>query len=186
MISIVENLIPKHIALAASIAIPDKDWQWWHRYNNNDSVKYGSVDHLRFPNACRIALEEIAKTFIPPDGCFPDMDYHAGGMHMIPPEGWLGGHYDAEYHPLYSWKRFGSLVWFANEKWNLEWGGKLVVSNQEIIPEFNKAVFFETENCWHEVTRVIGPEYRKTLALFYWKKVDNIPTKANKKANFKG
>jgi Rps23 Pro-64 3,4-dihydroxylase Tpa1-like proline 4-hydroxylase len=179
-----ENSISEHIAIAASVAIPKEDWQWWHRYVGKDSVKYGSVDHLRFPNACRIALEELARTFVPPSGCFPDMDYHAGGMHMIPPEGWLSGHYDAEYHPLYNWQRVGSLVWFANEKWEDNWGGKLVIKGKEITPKFNTCVYFDTKDCWHEVTRITGPEFRKTLAIFYWKVVDSVDKKASRKANF--
>lgn len=179
-----KTFIPNHLALAASNAIPDKNWQWWHRYNNKDSVKYGSVDHLRFPNACRLALEEIARRFSPPDGVFPDLDYHAGGMHMLPPGGWLAGHYDAEYHPLFPWKRVGSLVWFANQEWQEDWGGHLIVEGETIIPEFNKIAYFDTEKCWHEVTKVTGPEFRKTMALFYWKKVDFIPDSAVKNANF--
>ena len=59
---------------------------------------------------------------------------------MLPPNGWLGGHYDAEYHPLYNWKRIGSLVWFANIKWEESWGGQLIVGDIKILPKFNTAV----------------------------------------------
>lgn len=183
-IRIVKNIIPNHIALSASVAFPDHNWQWWHRYNNENSIKYGSVDHQRFPNACRIALEEIARNFTPPKDSFPDFDYHAGGMHMLPPGGFLNGHYDAEFHPLYNWKRVGSLVWFANQSWGEDWGGELFVKDQVIIPEFNCAAYFDTDKCWHGVKQVLGPEYRKTLAIFYWKQVDSVPRNSHKSAVF--
>jgi Rps23 Pro-64 3,4-dihydroxylase Tpa1-like proline 4-hydroxylase len=186
MIIQIRNFIPRSIAIAASNAIPDENWQWWHRYNNKNSIKYGSTDHLRFPNSCRIALEEIGRNFLAPWNSFPDFDYHAGGIHMLPPGGWLSGHYDAEYHPLFSWKRVGSLVWFANQEWKNEWGGHLIVDKEVVVPEFNKLIYFNTDKCWHEVTKITGPEYRKTLALFYWEKVDFIPENVNKSANFEG
>lgn len=186
MIIQINNFIPPHLSIAASNSIPDENWQWWHRYNSNNSVKYGSTDHLRFPNACRVALEYLAKTFIPPEKAFPDLDYYAGGIHMLPPNGWLSGHYDAEYHPLFSWKRVGSLIWFANQEWHDDWGGHLLIEGNVIVPEFNKLVYFNTQDCWHEVTKVTGPNFRKTLALFYWENVEVVPDNVNKSANFKG
>lgn len=190
----VNNAIAETLANAVSVSFPDDKWQWWHRYGNKDSLKFGSVDHLRFPNACRLALEELGKTFVPPmdksHAIFPDYDYYAGGMHMIPPGGWLSRHLDAEYHPLYDWKRVGSLVWFANKEWKPEWGGLLKLTDPKdgseitICPEFNKCIYFNTHGCWHEVTPVTGPEYRKTMAIFYWERVDSVNKDAIRKANF--
>lgn len=182
---IIENILPLHIGLAISNSIPDENWQWWHRYNNENSVKYGTVDQHRLPNACRIGLEQLATAFNPPEGTFPDLDYYAAGIHMLPPQGWLSGHYDSEYHPLFKWKRVGSLVWFANQEWKKDWGGKLIIAGEEVVPEFNKAIYFDTIDCWHEVTKVVGPEYRKTLALFYWQTVDVIPNECSKSAKFR-
>jgi hypothetical protein len=189
-----QDFLSESLANAASVAFPDEKWQWWHRYGNRDSLKFGSVDHLRFPNACRLALEELGKDFDPivtnNRRIFADFDYYAGGMHMIPPGGWLSWHLDAEYHPLYNWKRVGSLVWFCNKEWKEEWGGLLKLtdpvdgSETVICPEFNKCVYFETSQCWHQVTQVTGPENRKTMAIFYWEEVDSIPEDAVKSANF--
>lgn len=185
MITIKYNFMPEHLGRAASNAIPDENWPWWHRYNNNNSVKYGSVDYLRFPHACKVALNYIATNFEPPPYAFPDFDFYGAGMHMIPPNGWLSGHYDAQYHPLHNWKRVGSLVWFANQEWSNDWGGNLIIEGISITPQFNKIAYFDTDNCWHNVEKVIGPQYRKTLSIFYWEKVDCKPLDINTQANFR-
>ena len=188
MIQVMHNILPIPIAISASNSIPDEKWPWWHRYNNKDCIKYGSVDHYRFPNACRIALETLAvessKRLDLDEGTFPDLDFYAGGMHMLPPNGWLGGHYDAEYHPLHSWKRIGSLVWFANQDWREEWGGQLKIGESGFFPKFNTAIYFDTDNCWHEVLRNVGPDYRKTFALFFWKSVSGVPDTTWRNAKF--
>lgn len=188
MIQILEDILPLPIAVSASNAIPDKDWPWWHRYNNKDCIKYGSVDHLRFPNPCKVAIElltiESSKRLNLKENVFPDLDFYAGGMHMLPPNGWLGGHYDAEYHPLYNWKRVGSLVWFANTAWKEEWGGQLIIGDTKVLPKFNMAAYFDTDKCWHEVLKNTGPEYRKTFAIFFWEKVDEVPVNIFKNSKF--
>lgn len=184
-IRIISDILPRHIAISASLAIPDSNWQWWHRYSGKDSVKYGNIDPSRIPDACKLALNEIAKEFVPDRDVFPDLDFHAGGMHMIPPGGWLGSHYDSEYHPYKNWKRVGSLVWFANKEWKDEYGGELIVDGIIVKPEFNKAVYFDTDKCLHEVKKV-NTEFRKTLALFYWKEVDSIPESSSRMAVFNG
>jgi Rps23 Pro-64 3,4-dihydroxylase Tpa1-like proline 4-hydroxylase len=146
------------------------------------------MDHTRFPSACKVGLEQLAViSSIKLDlelGVFPDLDYHAGGMHMLPPGGWLGGHYDAEYHPLFGWERVGSLVWFANTIWEDDWGGQLIIGNEKFTPKFNTAVYFSTKQTWHEVLKVTGPEYRKTLALFFWKKIETKPESGKTNSRF--
>lgn len=182
---IIDDFMPLPLAIAVSNSIPDHNWQWWHRYNNDNSVKYGSVDFLRFPRACQVGLDFICQNFSAPPNAFPDMDFYGAGMHMIPPNGWLSGHYDAEYHNLFNWKRVGSLVWFANQEWSNDWGGNLNIEDVRVTPQFNKLVYFDTKDCWHSVDKVVGPEFRKTLSVFYWEKVDVKPESVCTQANFR-
>jgi Rps23 Pro-64 3,4-dihydroxylase Tpa1-like proline 4-hydroxylase len=174
-VTIIKNALPLSVAHAAAAMFPETHWPFWHRYRTETSVKYGSTDPIRFPRAILAALDQLAviggEHF--PAGVFPDYEYHAGGMHMIPPYGFLGRHLDAEQHPLRDWSRYASLVWFANEHWNCEDGGILHIEGDEsehiVTPEFNTAVLFGTKDCWHEVNKVTGTTTRKTLAVFFWK-----------------
>jgi hypothetical protein len=174
-VTIIKNALPLSVAYAAAAMFPEPHWQHWHRYRTDTSVKYGSTDPIRFPRAILAALDTLAVIggqYLP-EGVFPDYEFHAGGMHMIPPHGFLGRHLDAEQHPIREWTRYASLVWCANKQWHAEDGGSLHiegdVSEHIITPEFNTAVLFNTEHCWHQVAKVTGKTTRKTLAVFFWK-----------------
>jgi len=162
------------IARAAATEFPDDSWEHWHRYDDSTALKFGTRDRLRIPPACLELLNQMnnisAGSLLGRDGLFPDFQYHAGGMHLIPPGGFLGTHIDAQRHPQCGWKREASAVLFLNEDWG-DSGGELVLeSSGKTIPvEFNKlAVFRSGVDTPHRVEQVTGQQCRKTLAVFFW------------------
>jgi len=196
MIKQFNNLISTPLAVAASVSIPKLDWQWYHKYNSKTAYKYGSVDPYRIPTTCKIVIETITTKvceYFDNEHIFPDFDLHGGGIHIIPPSGWLSRHLDAEYHPTKLWKRAGSLVWFANQEWKDSDGGELIIeepfTGKDTIhyfkPVFNTAIYFDTDSTFHQVTKNTGSQDRKTLAIFFWKEVNIKPEDAITSAYFK-
>jgi len=167
-IEIVHDVLPLPVARAAVAMFPGPSWDHWHKYDSANSQKYASIDACRIPRACLAALDSLAyrKWATVAESAFPDIDFHAAGLHMIPPDGFLGRHIDARKHPLKPWIRAYSVVWFANS------GdvGVLRIGDQEISPQFNTAVCFEcSDTSWHEVTPNTSDQFRKTLSVFFWR-----------------
>ena len=173
-VSVLNDVIPRSLCLAAEAAWPSPEWPYWHRYNGVTANKFGSMDRSRIPPACLAALDALALAVVPHIGdSFIDYDLHAAGMHMIPPGGFLGRHLDAEYHPIRPWRRTHSIVLSVNQSWYDYDGGQLSIEGDPdavILPKTGTAVIFETPNRWHEVKHVSvsAADYRKTLALFAW------------------
>lgn len=167
-VNIIPDVIPMALVRAAEAAWPSPDWQYWHRYNVATANKYGSMDRARIPAACLAALDALALAVVPYIGdSFIDYDLHAAGMHMMPPGGFLGRHLDAECHPIRPWRRTHSIVLAINSVH----GGNLILEDFGIVESVpGRAVVFQTDNQWHEVTPVEHgfAEWRKTLALFAW------------------
>ena len=181
---IIENALPIMLANAVVAEFPDENWRYWHKYNDENSLKYATKDHCRIPEACKRALHRlgniIENEFIDVD-FFVDYDFHGAGMHMIPSGGYLTEHVDAEYHPIMPWKRRLSACWYATPGWDDKWGGEIQIEGLSTKPEFNSLLIFES-NLRHEVLPVTGPENRKVLSLFCWER-ENNPV-GNTQANF--
>jgi Rps23 Pro-64 3,4-dihydroxylase Tpa1-like proline 4-hydroxylase len=168
--------MPEAMCRAAEAVWPDESWPYWHRYCNETSNKFASMDRGRIPPACLAVLELCAQTLTPcmPKGSFIDYDFHAAGMHMLPPGGFVRAHYDAERHPIRHWKRVFSAVVFINSDWQPEYGGALqldagVNKIHEVVPEHGLVAFFETAGQLHAVSpTAASAPYRKTLCLFGW------------------
>lgn len=174
-VEVLYDTIEPAILRAANAAWPEPDWLGWHRYTGPTANKFGSIHYSIFPRAVLAALDALAARVAPLIGdSFIDYDFHAAGLHMLPPGGFLSRHLDAECHPLRPWKRTHSIVLFVNDDWAEEYGGRLrIEGKQRLWPDENLCVIFETQNQWHEVepTSANAP-YRKTLALFAWAKAE--------------
>lgn len=171
-VTVIPEAIPLSLLRASESSWPPSEWPHWHRYNGQTSNKYGSMDRVRIPPACLAALDYLAEVVAPHIGdSFIDYDLHAAGLHMMPPGGFLSGHYDAERHPIRPWKRTHSIVLSVNSEWNPEWGGEFELSGEIFPVQPGRVLIFETDNAWHRVHRVASasPQSRKTLALFAWK-----------------
>lgn len=185
---VIPQAIPMSLVRAAEAAWPAPDWQYWHRYQSTTSNKFASMDRCRIPAACIAALDALALAVADKIGdSFIDYDLHAAGMHMLGPGGFLGRHLDAEFHQLRKWRRTHSIVMFCNTAWEPHDGGQLLIEGHwpvEVNP--GTAVVFQTDQTWHEVARVTGEQYRKTMALFAWEMCETGGAGENTRAQFKG
>lgn len=167
---------------AAEAEWPAATWPFWHRYDNG---KLTTKDPLRFPPAC---AELVRRMLCLPigelmgiDGAFGDWNCHAAGLHAMPPGCRLGVHLDSDHHPQADWQRACNVVLYVNRLWGRDWGGEFELWNADgterlkrIAPRFNQLVLFAPSDfSYHAVSRVKGPETRKTLTVFFWRHGDN-------------
>jgi len=172
---VVDDWAPKPLLLAASITWPNEAWQWWHKYDDSSSKKFATMGQAPFPPACSLLLDSMATIDVSemvPDA-FPDLTFHAGGMHMLPPGGFLEDHLDAEIHPLNGWSRTLNAILFV------EGDGNLRIANTLIEPKPGRLVVFATKDCIHGVNETTTT--RKTLATYWWA---NRNENGEQKSNF--
>lgn len=159
MVSTFKDVLPDHIRRAALAAFPACNWPWWHCYGNG---KLASVDPSRIPEACKIALQQLALLCEPTSPtAFYDFDFYGAGMHLMPAGTNLGRHTDASHHAQKPWGRVSSLVYFLEDGD----GGELLMDGERIYPQANLALAFPSD-IPHEVLRTNRD--RKTLSLFSW------------------
>lgn len=147
---------------AARATWPSETWPHWHKYSDNNAVKYATKDPARVTAPVSELIRRMAA--LPVDsGWFPDLDLHGAGMHWIPPGGHLGRHLDGAVHPLTNWFRKGNAILFLDR---CE-GGELAIDGQDpIVPEPGKLIMFSSDQ-WHEVRPVIAGD-RRSVSLFWW------------------
>jgi Rps23 Pro-64 3,4-dihydroxylase Tpa1-like proline 4-hydroxylase len=128
------------------------------------------MDYLNAPKFIGI-VEEI--TCI--DSLIPDPELKGGGLHEIPPGGFLNMHVDFNWHPRLQAVRKLNLLLYLNEDW--QWNGDLVLSRdglertEVIAPLFNRCVIFPTtESSWHgHPDPLVAPRSRRSIALYYYR-----------------
>jgi len=168
----IPDFLPRGLALSAAAEWPSIDWPHWHTYHDKNSRKFGTLDILRLPPACKMAFEELCKLDVDrlcgDPRAFPDALGHAAGLHWIPPGGYLGWHTDASQHPTQHWTRKLSVSIYLSE--NLQ-GGDLMLRDEDeeirVRPKFNQLVIFEPD-VQHSVDQVESTLGRKSIACFFW------------------
>ena len=180
----IDNFVSSSLLRAASMSFPSVDWPHWHRYGAPNSVKVGTRDRMRITTPSQMVLDYIATHFDPSayfdnnTDVFPDLDYYAGGMHMLPSNGFLGMHIDTDIHGgNLNWKREYSVVLCASEHYDSSFdlllhNGK----NHTRVPyKFNRLMAFKcSDDSWHGVPDPITEGMsRKTLAVFFWSRDKN-------------
>jgi hypothetical protein len=102
----------------------------------------------------------------------PDTTLWGAGMHLMEPGGFLDLHLDSD-HVHDKLRRFNAVL-FLNH-WEKSWGGFFQMFDHErsfcsqIAPAFNRLVVFECSDIsYHRVSKVTGPDDRKTLTAFWY------------------
>lgn len=176
---VIDNWAEPELVRAADVEWPETNWPFWHRY---ECGKLATKDPLRFPPACTELIRRLLCLRIGElmglDDTFADWNCHGAGLHTSPPGASLGVHLDSDHHPLTGWQRTCNAILFVNTEWKPDWGGAFELWSADgreclirITPRFNRLVLFEPSDIsFHAVARNTGPEPRKTLATFYWRK----------------
>lgn len=105
-----------------------------------------------------------------------DPELTGGGLHEIPPGGFLKMHVDFNWHPRLQAVRKLNLLLYLNEDW--KWNGELILSKdgvertKVIAPLFNRCVIFPTtDTSWHgHPDPLTAPRSRRSIALYYYRK----------------
>lgn len=163
----------------------------WHSKAARTSIKRSMADTARMPAAAREVLAALhAPEFLRRLGDAFGLDMHpdprwpafleGGGLHDIPRGGHLGIHVDFNRHPQDRWVRVANLLLYLNEGWSDDWGGHLVLQDDDGVPHdriapcFNRMVAFATsEHSWHgHPVPLACPEgvTRKSIAVYYYSK----------------
>ena len=162
---VIDDFAPPSVILAAAKTWPDERWSWWHKYDDETALKFATMGRAPFPPAAQLLLDRMATLDVAnlsPDA-FPDLSFHAGGMHTLPPGGFLGCHKDAEIHPLTGWTRLLNAVLFIEGDGDLYLGQD---GRHAIHPVPGRLVVFSTRQAWHGVSEAMTT--RKSLALYWW------------------
>lgn len=138
--------------------------------------KFGRVtaDFIRQLNGQKFLDQMEDMTGI--EGLIADPELKGGGLHEIPPGGFLKMHVDFNWHPRLQAVRKLNLLLYLNEEW--KWNGDLILSPDgteratSIAPIFNRCVVFPTtETSWHgHPDPLRAPRSRKSIALYYYVK----------------
>jgi len=95
-----------------------------------------------------------------------DPSNHGGGLHVMDPGGWLGGHVDYAKHPKFPHlERRLNLIAFIHPEWEWHFGGQLLLMdpNGKTVAEINpfpgRLVAFETGDESYHGVRVISPRH---------------------------
>lgn len=184
------NWLPISLVRAAAIEWPDANWAWWMQYKDDHALKRASRGRDGIPRACQMLLDRMAEIDVAGllrlPSCFPDLSLHGGGLHEIPPGGFLAKHLDASHHPTRGWARAASVVLFI-DPWQPEWGGGLRLGGvtEPILPYEGMLVAMATnDESYHEVLPVTGPMHRRTLAMFWWTEQSLATSERREKAKF--
>lgn len=94
-------------------------------------------------------------------------------MHLMPPDGFLDAHLDADVHPKTGMRRAVNAILFLDH-WDTQWGGALCLQRDatqidvEIFPARNRLVVFECNDASYHAVSQINSRHRRSLASFWW------------------
>ena len=159
----------------------------WLKFDDPTGVKLASRSALQFGPITRQVLDdfnsapflEFLEALTGISGLIPDPWFEGGGLHQIPPGGYLKIHADFNWHKRLRLDRRINVLLYLNQNWREEYGGPLELwdrdmahCEQRILPLFNRCVIFNTTDvAFHGHPEPLTcPETmtRKSLALYYY------------------
>jgi len=188
---VVDGFFSDKLAYELENEFPNLDDPLWREYNNpledkkacNDWEKFKPITYQVFQYL--ISSEFICRIekYLRTPRLYPDYGLSGGGWHAHGRGGKSNVHLDYSIHPKLGLERRINLLVYLNSSWKAEWGGALSFWNQRhdqkkpgkpittIVPEFNRAVFFDTsQDSWHGLPEpMLCPdgETRRSIAVYY-------------------
>jgi len=200
----IDNFMSPSLLRAAANSFPSADSSGkWLRYagksSDNMHLKLIQPERSLMTLPALTALDYVAIHFDPTEyfkefdidvDVFPDFEYYAAGMHVLPENGFLGMHIDTDIHSGNKiWRREYSAVLCASEEYDSTFD--LLLHNEKehsrVPYKFNRLMVFKCSgNTWHGVPNPITSGMtRKTLAVFYWSLIDdNENVKDNRQRSY--
>jgi hypothetical protein len=186
--AVVDGLLPDVVldAVVAEFPVPDDRWR---QFDDRHQRKFGAgVVEAELGALTRNVLGEFnSSAFIEflqiltgiQEPLIPDPHYRGGGLHQIPPGGYLEVHADFNRHPQFRLDRRVNVLLYLNRDWDPAWGGDLELWDrtmsqavQRITPVFNRMVVFTiTDTAFHghpEPLRCPPDRSRRSLAFYYY------------------
>lgn len=163
---VVDNYFDEATALQLEGEFPSYDDPAWFVYDNAIENKKTLNSWERFPLLTYKTIYGLCLK------ARADFGLHGGGWHIHAKGGNLNPHLDYEVHPKLGLKRIQNLIIYLSSDYKPEDGGELGFwENGELVktiePKFNRAVIFDTADCWHGLATKFTGTYRKSIAIYY-------------------
>lgn len=152
--------------------------QWPTEWDKEDGKGQRKWSTTKLPKAAGQVASGLSTSIVEEatgiTGLFQDPELFGGGLHCVPPGGFLRMHVDFNVHPK-GWHRRANVLIYLNEHWDEDWGGHLCLGkNREkrIAPIGGRCVIFETtEDSWHghpELLNCPKDIQRRSMALYFY------------------
>lgn len=184
---VIDGLFPEQCLVEVSDEIDTLPKSSWRIFCNERELKWGFL----YPGFRDTALHKFLIYLGSPevlgcleqltgiDGLIPDPYYGGGGVHYVPPGGYLAVHSDFNWHPKLKLDRRVNVLIFLNKGWREEYGGHLELWDGEpkeprkrILPIFNRTVVFNTtDSSFHghpEPLHCPPTRGRKSISAYYY------------------
>ncbi len=202
---VIDGFLRGDVAESLEAAFPPPTSECWNRYHNPFERKLACNSLDRLPDAVVDALgyfnseafRGVLGGIVGIDDLLPDPSYFGGGLHCIETGGKLDVHVDHSLHPKLGLERRINLIVYLNRDWKEEWGGclefwdgesgKPTQRRRSIVPQYNRAVVFEThDRSFHghpDPLRCPTERLRKSMAVYYFSEPRSSAS-ARKRAQF--
>lgn len=166
---------------------PYRYWPGWVSYEEKHHCKMASDLTFPLPSIFGLLLSKMA--LLPLCDWFdidlvPDLSLHGGGIHQMSQGGVVGSHLDADTHPRLGVERVISSVLYVHPKWEMEYGGELILDATCVQPLPGRLVVFDCRDQRHHVMPVKSVEERRSLTLFWY--APRLGTNTRRRAQFQG
>jgi Rps23 Pro-64 3,4-dihydroxylase Tpa1-like proline 4-hydroxylase len=186
--AVIDGLVPDEVLERVLAEFPEPSDEWRH-FNDAKQRKFGAslVDVAVGPATRNVLAEFNSSAFVDflqtltgiEEALIPDPHYRGGGLHQIPPGGYLEVHADFNQHPMFGLDRRVNVLVFLNHGWRSDWGGQLELwdrtmtrAERRVEPTFNRTVIFSiTDTAFHghpEPLQCPTGHARRSLAFYYY------------------
>lgn len=179
---ILDGIIHDNFIDGAAAEFPSAEHPGWRWFRNQHELKAAGDPRVMGGENCRYIVERLrSREWVDwlgqqfgIEGLLPSEE--GGGLHLIPPGGFLGIHADFNRSSDGLYRRINCLL-YLNRGWWPEWGGALELWDRygpsvTVEPQAGRMVLFETSSSsFHgHPLPTTGPASRRSIAVYYFSK----------------